>query len=227
MGNYKQDFILFMLECGVLKFGDFTTKSGRKTPYFVNTGNYKSGAQAAKLGEFYADAIVAHFGGTDMELDFLYGPAYKGIPLAVATAIALHNKHGVDIPYAFNRKEAKDHGEGGTVIGHAPKDNEKVLIIEDVITAGTSVRESVPILKSYGDVSINNMIISVDRKEKGTGGKTASQEVKEEFGIEVFSIVSIVDILELLYGKEIGGNVVVDDKMKARINAYMDEYCVL
>ena len=227
MKNYKQEFILFMLECGVLKFGDFTTKSGRKTPYFVNTGNYKSGAQAAKLGEFYADAIVAHFGDAKTGFDFLYGPAYKGIPLAVATAIALHTKYGADIPYAFNRKEAKDHGEGGTIIGHAPKDNEKILIIEDVITAGTSVRESVPILKSYGDVKINNMIISVDRKEKGTGGKTASQEVKDEFGIEVFSIVSIVDILEALYNKEINGNVVVDDSMKERINAYMAEYCVL
>jgi len=227
MGNYKQEFILFMLECGVLKFGDFTTKSGRKTPYFVNTGNYKSGAQAAKLGEFYADAIVAYFGDAKAGVDFLYGPAYKGIPLAVATAIALHTKYGADIPYAFNRKEAKDHGEGGTIIGHAPKDSEKVLIIEDVITAGTSVRESVPILKSYGDVKINNMIISVDRKEKGMGGKTASQEVKDEFGIEVFSIVSIVDILETLYNKEINGNVIVDDNMKERINAYMAEYCIL
>jgi len=227
MANYKQDFILFMLECGVLKFGDFTTKSGRKTPYFVNTGNYKSGAQAAKLGEFYADAIVAHFGDAKKSADFLYGPAYKGIPLAVAAAIALHTKYGADIPYAFNRKEAKDHGEGGTIIGHAPKDGEKVLIIEDVITAGTSVRESVPILKSYGDVKINSMIISVDRKEKGTGGKTASQEVLDEFGIEVFSIVSIVDILDTLYNKEIDGNVIVDDNMKERINAYMAEYCVL
>jgi len=227
MGNYKQEFILFMLECGVLKFGDFTTKSGRKTPYFVNTGNYKSGSQATKLGEFYADAIVAHFGDVKKGLDFLYGPAYKGIPLAVATAIALHTKYGTDIPYAFNRKEVKDHGEGGTIIGHAPKDGEKVLIIEDVITAGTSVRESVPILKSYGDVKIGNMIISVDRKEKGMGGKTASQEVKDEFGIEVFSIVSITDILEALYNKEINGNVIVDDGMKERINTYMAEYCVL
>ena len=227
MRDYKQEFILFMLECGVLKFGDFTTKSGRKTPYFVNTGSYKSGAQAAKLGEFYADAIVGHFGDVKKSVDFLYGPAYKGIPLAVSTAIALHAKYGADIPYAFNRKEAKDHGEGGTIIGHTPKDGERALIIEDVITAGTSVRESVPLIKSYGDIEVSNMIISVDRKEKGQAGITAAKEVKDEVGIEVISIVSIVDILETLYGKEVNGSVIVDDAMKERINAYMNEYCVL
>jgi len=216
-----------MLECGVLKFGDFTTKSGRKTPYFVNTGNYKTGMQAAKLGEFYADAIVAHFGDAKSGFDFLYGPAYKGIPLAVSTAMSLYTKYNADIPYAFNRKEAKDHGEGGAIIGHAPKSGESTMIIEDVITAGTSARESVAILKTYGDIAINNMIISVDRKEKGQAGKTASQEVKEEFGINVISIVSIVDILEALYNKEVGGSVIVDDAMKGRISAYMDEYCVL
>jgi len=227
MKDYKQNFIMFMLECGVLKFGDFTTKSGRKTPYFVNTGNYKSGAQVSKLGEFYADAIVAHFGDVGPGFDFLYGPAYKGIPLAVSTAISLHTKYGADIPYAFNRKEVKDHGEGGTIIGHTPKSGEKALIIEDVITAGTSVRESVPIIKSYGDITVNHMIISVDRKEKGQAGITASQEVKGEFGIDVISIVSIVDILEELYNKEVDGIVLVDDKMKERINAYMEEYCML
>ena len=227
MSDYKQDFIMFMLECGVLKFGDFTTKSGRKTPYFVNTGNYKSGAQAAKLGVFYADAIKENFGDVQKSFDFLYGPAYKGIPLAVSTAMSLYTKYGVDIPYAFNRKEVKDHGEGGSIIGHAPKSGERTLIIEDVITAGTSARESVAILKSYGDIKVSNMIISVDRKEKGQAGKTASQEIKEEFGIDVISIVSIVDILEVLYNKEINGNVVVDDEMKKRINAYMEEYCVL
>ena len=227
MSNYKQEFIMFMLECGVLKFGDFTTKSGRKTPYFVNTGNYKSGRQAAKLGEFYADAIVAHFGDAQKGFDFLYGPAYKGIPLAVSTAMSLYTKYGADIPYAFNRKEVKDHGEGGSIIGHAPKSGERTMIIEDVITAGTSARESVAILKTYGDIAINNMIISVDRKEKGQAGKTASGEIKEEFGIDVISIVSIVDILELLYNKEIDGNVVVDDEMKKRISAYMEEYCLL
>jgi len=222
--SYKEKFIMFMLESGVLKFGDFTTKSGRKTPYFVNTGNYKTGRQAALLGEFYAAAIMENASG---QFDFLYGPAYKGIPLAAATAIALSNKHNVDMPYSFNRKEIKDHGEGGNIIGYIPKDGDRAMIIEDVVTAGTSVRESVPIIKAYGDIDIKNMIISVDRKEKGLSSKTAVQEIKEEFGIDVISIVSISDILEVLYNKEIDGNVVVDDNMKARIQAYMDEYCVL
>ena len=222
--NYKEKFIMFMLESGVLKFGDFTTKSGRKTPYFVNTGNYKTGRQAALLGGFYADAIMENASG---QFDFLYGPAYKGIPLAAATAIALSNKHNVDMPYSFNRKEIKDHGEGGNIIGYTPKDGDRAMIIEDVVTAGTSVRESVPIIKAYGDIAIKNMIISVDRKEKGLSSKTAVQEIKEEFGIDVISIVTISDILAVLYNKEVDGNVIVDDCMKARIQAYMDEYCVL
>jgi len=224
--DYKQKFINFMLECGVLKLGEFTLKSGRKSPYFVNTGNYKTGMQAAKLGEFYADAIVEHFGDLKNHFDFLYGPAYKGIPLAVATAIALHNKYNVDIPYAFNRKEAKDHGEGGSIVGHALKEGERTLIIEDVISAGTSARESVAILKSYGDITVNNMIISVDRKEKGQSGKTASQEIKEEFGINVISIVSIADILDALESGAISG-MALDTDMKKRVKNYMDEYCLL
>ena len=226
MSDYKQKFIVFMLECGVLKFGDFTLKSGRKSPYFVNTGNYKTGMQAAKLGEFYADAIVEHFGDVKNNFDFLYGPAYKGIPLAVSAAIALYNKYNADIPYAFNRKEAKAHGEGGSIVGHSPKEGEKTLIIEDVISAGTSARESVAIIKSYGDIAVKNMIISVDRKEKGQTGKTASGEIKEEFGIDVISIVSIVDILEALENKAIG-SIAFDDDMKKRTRAYMDEYCLL
>ena len=226
MTDYKQKFIQFMMECGVLKFGDFTTKSGRKTPYFVNTGNYRTGMQAAKLGEFYADAITAHFGDVKACFDFLYGPAYKGIPLAVSAAIALHNKYDVDIPYAFNRKELKDHGEGGGIIGHSPKDGDRALVIEDVITAGTSARESVTIIKSYGDIAVKNMIISVDRKEKGVAGKTASAEVKEEFGIDVITIVSIVDILEAIESGAVSGSA-VDKDMKKRISAYMEEYCIL
>jgi len=227
MSGYKQKFIKFMLECGVLKFGDFTTKSGRKTPYFVNTGNYRTGKQAAKLGEFYADAVVAHFADVKANFDFFYGPAYKGIPLAVSAAIALSNKYNVDMPYAFNRKELKDHGEGGGIIGHDLKDGNKALIIEDVITAGTSARESVAILKSYGSISVPNMIISVDRKEKGQAGKTASAEIKEEFGIDVVSIVSIVDILAAIDSGDLSETVTIDTALKKRIEAYMDEYCVL
>jgi len=226
MTTYKQEFIKFMLECGVLKFGDFTTKSGRKTPYFVNTGNYRSGAQAAKLGEFYADAIVAHFKDVKSNFNFFYGPAYKGIPLAVTTTVALWNKHSIDMPYAFNRKELKDHGEGGGIIGHELKGGDKALIIEDVITAGTSAKESMGILKSYGDISAPNMIICVDRKEKGGGGITAAAEVKAELGIDVVSIVSIIDILEALKSGEITGPT-VDADLKKRIEAYMAEYCVL
>ncbi|MDR2898869.1 MAG: orotate phosphoribosyltransferase [Clostridiales bacterium] len=212
-----------MLDSGVLKFGEFTTKSGRQTPYFVNTGNYKTGRQAGVLGKFYANVINENLKG---KIDFLYGPAYKGIPLAVSAAIALDYEYGFNLPYAFNRKEIKDHGEGGSLIGYTPKNGDRALIIEDVITAGTSVRESVPILKSYGDISVSDMVISVDRMEKGQSDKTAVQEVKDEFGINVFSIVTIKDILELLYNKEVNGRVIVDDNMKLKIEAYMDKYCI-
>lgn len=221
--SYKKDFITFMVRSGVLTFGDFTTKSGRKTPYFVNTGNYKTGAQAARLGEFYAKSIMENNLG---DVNALFGPAYKGIPLSVATAIALSNEFDKDLNYCFNRKEEKDHGEGGSMVGYKLKDGDKVLIIEDVITAGTAVREVFPILREAADVSIEGLVISVDRMEKGQGEKTAIQEIEEEFGIKTYPIVTVREIIDTLHNVEIDGKVVIDDEMRARMEAYLEQYCV-
>ncbi len=221
--SYKKDFITFMVRSGVLTFGDFTTKSGRKTPYFVNTGNYKTGAQAARLGEFYAKSIMENNLG---DVDALFGPAYKGIPLSVATAIALSNEFDKDLNYCFNRKEEKDHGEGGSMVGYKLQDGNKVLIIEDVITAGTAVREVFPILRGAADVSIEGLVISVDRMEKGQGEKTAIQEIEEEFGIKTYPIVTVREIIDTLHNVEIDGKVVIDDEMRARMEAYLEQYCV-
>jgi len=201
--DYKQNFIKFMAECGALKFGEFTLKSGRKAPYFINTGNYCKGSQLAQLGRYYADCIKENA----VEADTLFGPAYKGIPLACACSAALAEKYGIDTNYAFDRKEAKDHGEGGNIVGKKLTDGERVLIIEDVITAGTAVRQVLPILKNAADVRITGMVISVDRMEKGSAGKSAAQEIFEEFGIKVYSIVTLTDIIaaleaDVLPGKE-------------------------
>lgn len=219
--GYKEDFIEFMVLSGVLTFGDFVTKSGRKTPFFINTGNYKTGEQISRLGGFYAESIMENISGG---FDILYGPAYKGIPLAVGAVSALFQKYGVNAGYCFNRKEVKDHGEGGTLIGCVPKDGDRVLIVEDVITAGTSVRESIPILKAQADVQVAGLIISVNRMEKGQGSKTALAEVEEEFGIKTMSIVNIREIVAHLYGKEINGKVILDDGMRAKIDDYMAQY---
>ena len=221
--SYKKEFIEFMVKSGVLTFGDFTTKSGRKTPYFVNTGNYKTGYQAAKLGEFYASCIRENI---KEDIDALFGPAYKGIPLSVATAIALSNEHGVDVNYCFNRKEAKDHGEGGSMVGYKLKDKDKVLIIEDVITAGTAIRECLPVLKAAADVETIGLIISVDRMERGTQNKTAIQEIYDEFGITAYPIVTVREIIDTLHNVPVDGKIVIDDAMRARMEAYLEEYCV-
>ena len=213
--SYKNDFIKFMTECGVLTFGDFTLKSGRKAPYFVNTGNYKTGKQLAKLGEFYAECIKEN----GIEADTLFGPAYKGIPLAVSCSVALFNKYGLDVNYCFDRKEAKDHGEGGVIVGKQLADGEKVVIIEDVITAGTAIRQVIPVLKNAADVDITAMVISVDRMEKGKGELSAVQEVKEEFGINVFSIVTINDIIEAIRNGVIEGKEYLDKMIEYR-NTY-------
>lgn len=199
--NYKKEFIKFMYEAGVLTFGDFTAKSGRKTPYFVNTGNYRKGKEIKKLGEFYADCIVEN----NIKPNVLYGPAYKGIPLCVATSIAMSSKYDIDVDYCFNRKEEKDHGEGGVIVGHKLKDNDKIVIIEDVITAGTSIRETTPILKSAANVDILNIIISVDRMEKGKNEKSAVQEVYEDFGLKVYPIVTVIDIIDCIKDGTIDG----------------------
>ena len=191
MEAYKQEFIDFMMDVGVLTFGDFTTKSGRKTPYFVNTGLYRSGNQLVRLGEFYADAISAAVG---QEFDVLFGPAYKGIPLVVTTAMSLSQRNH-DVAFCFNRKEAKDHGEGGVLVGHKLRDGDRVLIIEDVTTAGTSIRETVPILLAAANVELAGLIVSVDRAERGKGSGSALAEVGEEFQMPTYSIVNVHEIM--------------------------------
>ncbi|MCI8603272.1 MAG: orotate phosphoribosyltransferase [Ruminiclostridium sp.] len=202
--TYKEEFIRFMSDSGVLTFGDFTLKSGRKAPYFINAGKYMKGGQIAKLGGFYADCINEY----KLDADFLFGPAYKGIPLAVSAVTALYNKYGNDMYYSFDRKEAKDHGEGGMFVGKQPENGDRVIIIEDVMTSGKALREVLPKLKETADVKIEAMIITVDRMEKGLNSDlSAVQEVYRDFGIKVYSIVTIKDIIdaienEIIEGKE-------------------------
>lgn len=214
----KKEFIEFMMESDVLRFGDFVTKSGRNTPYFVNTGNFRTGRQIATLGKFYASLINETIGG---EFDCMFGPAYKGIPLATAAAGALWNEHKIDKPYFFNRKEEKDHGEGGSLVGYKPQNGDRVIIIEDVITAGTAVRETLPILKSAADVTVKDMFISVNRCEVGQNpAKTTIMEIMEDFGINIHAIITVKDIYEYL--KENGSYA----DMLPKMEAYMDKYCV-
>lgn len=194
MESYKREFIAFLQSAGVLKFGDFTAKSGRKIPYFVNAGEIKTGDQISKLGEFYAKSYLEKVGN---KKTVLYGPAYKGISIAVASSIAL-SKSGLDVPFFFNRKEAKDHGEGGIFVGYVPKAGEEVVITEDVITAGTAIRESVANLSSLDGVKIIATFVMVDRKEKGQGEKSAMAEIAEQFGFPVYSVVDVYDIIEYL-----------------------------
>ena len=194
MESYKREFIQFLQGAGVLKFGDFTAKSGRKIPYFINAGDIKTGDQIAKLGEFYAKAYLDKVGNRPT---VLYGPAYKGISIAVSSSIAL-SKQGLDVPFFFNRKEAKDHGEGGVFVGYVPKAGEEVVIVEDVITAGTAIRESMAILSNLEDVKVAATFVMVDRKEKGQTEKSAMSEVADEFGFPVYSVVDVYDIIEYL-----------------------------
>ena len=194
MESYKREFIKFLQDAGVLKFGDFTAKSGRKIPYFINAGDIKTGEQIAKLGEFYAKSYLEKVGN---KRTVLYGPAYKGISIAVSSSIALA-KSGLDVPFFFNRKEAKDHGEGGIFVGYVPKEGEEVVIVEDVITAGTAIRESMANLSSLNGVKVAATFVMVDRKEKGKGEKSAMAEVEEEFGFPVYSVVDVYDIIEYL-----------------------------
>lgn len=221
MKAYKKEFIDFMIECGVLTFGDFVTKSGRKTPFFVNTGNYQTGSQLSRLGEFYAEAIKENFGD---DYDILFGPAYKGIPLGVTTAIALANNFNIEVKYCSNRKEVKDHGDTGILLGSKLKDGDKVLIVEDVTTAGTSIYETMPILKSQGNVDVKGLIISVDRMEKGQGEQSALCEIREKFGFKTCAIVTMAEVIEYLYNKEVNGKVLIDDEIKSRIDGYYAEY---
>ena len=194
MEAYKREFIQFLQGAGVLKFGDFTAKSGRKIPYFINAGDIKTGDQIAKLGEFYAKSYLEKVGN---RRTVLYGPAYKGISIAVSSAVAL-SREGLDVPFFFNRKEIKDHGEGGVFVGYVPKAGEEVVIVEDVITAGTAIRESMEILSHLEDVKVSAVFVMVDRKEKGKTDKSAMQEVADEFGLNVYSVVDVYDIIEYL-----------------------------
>ncbi len=214
----KKKFIEFMMSADVLRFGSFVTKSGRQTPYFVNTGNYKTGLQNSRLGEFYAAAVKEALGG---DFDAMFGPAYKGIPLATSVAGALARVHGIDKPFFFNRKEAKDHGEGGNLVGYKPKDGDRVIIIEDVITAGTAIRETMPVLQGCADVKVTDMFISVNRCEVGqTPGKTAVMEVGEEFGIRVHALITVQDIYEYLKEQGSYGDIL------PLMEAYMAQYCI-
>jgi len=219
--NYKKQFIEFMIESNVLRFGEFVTKSGRQTPFFINTGNYTTGEQLSKLGDFYAEAINKHFG---QNVDTLFGPAYKGIPLTVATAMSMNKLYNLNVEYCSNRKEVKDHGEGGILLGAKLDETKRVVIVEDVMTAGTSIYETAPILKAQGNPQIQGLIISVDRMERGKGEKSAQEEIKEVFGITTYSIVTMKEVVDYLHNREINGTVHIDDAMKEKIDMYYEKY---
>lgn len=223
MEAYKKEFIEFMVDCQVLKFGDFVTKSGRKTPFFVNTGFYRTGAQLRRLGQYYAEAVNNKFG---LDFDVLFGPAYKGIPLSVAATIAISEKYGQDIRYCSNRKEVKDHGDKGILLGSPINDGDRVVIIEDVTTAGTSIEETLPIIKAQGDVNPIGLVVSVDRMERGKGTKSALSEIEEKYGLKTTAIVTMAEVVEHLYNKKYKGKVIIDDKLKAAIDAYYEQYGV-
>ncbi len=221
MEQYKKEFIEFMVDCGVLRFGDFTTKSGRKTPFFINTGFYRTGAQLKKLGAYYARAIQEKFG---LEFDLLFGPAYKGIPLCVATSIAINDLYGKEINYSSNRKEVKDHGDQGILLGSPIKAGDRVIIIEDVTTAGTSINETMPILKAQGEVEVLGLVVSVDRMERGQGSKSALAEIEENYNFATTAIVTMEEVVEHLYNKAYQGNIIIDDSIKAAIDEYYKQY---
>lgn len=221
MEQYKQEFIEFMVDCQVLKFGDFVTKSGRRTPFFVNTGFYRTGEQLRRLGKYYAQAIQAKY-GTDF--DVLFGPAYKGIPLTVAASMALSEVYGADVRYCSNRKEVKDHGDKGILLGSPIANGDRIVIIEDVTTAGTSIGETMPILKAQGEVQVLGLVVSVDRMERGKGTRSALHEIRETYGMETTAIVTMAEVVEHLYNRPYKGRIIMDDAMKAAIDAYYQQY---
>ena len=223
MENYKQEFIEFMVESDVLKFGDFTLKSGRKSPFFMNAGAYVTGSQLHRLGQYYAKAIHDNY-GTDF--DVLFGPAYKGIPLAVATVIAFSELYGKEIRYCSNRKEIKDHGDTGILLGSPIKDGDRVVIIEDVTTSGKSIEETFPIIQAQGNVEIKGLMVSLNRMERGKGTKSALQEIRETYGFDANAIVTMAEVVEHLYNKPYKGNIYIDDQLKAAIDNYYEEYGV-
>ena len=224
MEQYKQEFIDFMVDCHVLKFGDFTLKSGRKSPFFMNAGAYVTGSQLKRLGEYYAKAIHEHYGD---DFDVLFGPAYKGIPLSVTTAIAYSELYGKEVRYCSNRKEVKDHGDTGILLGSKIKDGDKVVIIEDVTTSGKSIEETFPIIKAQGDVEIKGLIVSLNRMERGLStDASALDEIQSKYGFGANAIVTMEDVVECLYNKECQGKVLIDDKLKAAIDKYYEQYGV-
>lgn len=221
MESYKQEFIEFMVESEVLKFGEFTLKSGRKSPFFMNAGSYVTGTQLRRLGEYYAKAIHDNYG---LDFDILFGPAYKGIPLSVATTMAISELYGKDIRYCSNRKEAKDHGDAGILLGSPIKDGDRVVIIEDVTTSGKSIEETFPIIRAQGNVEIKGLMVSLNRMEKGKGAKSALEEIKEQYGFPTAAIVSMADVVEHLYNRECQGRIVINDEMKTAIDKYYEQY---
>ncbi len=221
MEAYKQEFIEFTVESQVLKFGDFTLKSGRKSPFFMNAGAYVTGTQLRKLGEYYAKAIYDNFG---LEFDVLFGPAYKGIPLAVAVSMAISELYGKDVRYCSNRKEEKDHGDAGILLGSKLKDGDRVVIIEDVTTSGKSIEETFPILKAQGNVEIKGLIVSLNRMERGKGEKSAMDEIQDLYGFSTAAIVNMAEVTEYLYNRECQGKVLIDDEIKGRLDAYYAQY---
>ncbi len=223
MEGYKQEFIEFMVDCGVLKFGEFTLKSGRKSPFFMNAGGYVTGAQLKKLGEYYAKAIHDTYGD---EFDVLFGPAYKGIPLSVVTAIAYSELYGKEVRYCSDRKEEKDHGaDKGSFLGSKLKDGDRVIMIEDVTTSGKSMEETVPKVRGAAEVEIVGLMVSLNRMEVGKGGeKCALDEVRDLYGFPTAAIVDMAEVTEYLYNREINGTVLIDDAVKASIDAYYEQY---
>ncbi len=222
MEAYKQEFIEFMVDSQVLKFGQFTLKSGRKSPFFMNAGAYVTGTQLRKLGEYYARAIHDNFGD---DFDILFGPAYKGIPLSVAAAMAYSELYGRDIRYCSNRKEVKDHGDVGILLGSSIKDGDRIVIIEDVTTSGKSIEETFPIIQAQGNVEIKGLMVSLNRMEKGLGGRlSALDEIRDKYGFEAHSIVTMRDVTEYLYNKPYKGQIYIDDTLKAAIDEYYAVY---
>ena len=224
MEAYKQEFIEFMVESDVLKFGEFTLKSGRKSPFFMNAGAYVTGSQLKKLGEYYAKAIHDKYGD---DFDVLFGPAYKGIPISVVTAIAYSELYGKEVRYCSDRKEEKDHGaDKGSFLGSKLQDGDRVVMIEDVTTSGKSMEETVPKVRGAANVEIVGLMVSLNRMEKGKGDKSALSEIKETYGFETNAIVTMEEVVEHLYNRECNGKIVIDDKTKEAIDAYYQIYGV-
>jgi len=222
MEQYKKEFITFMVESNVLKFGEFTLKSGRKSPFFMNAGAYVTGSQLRRLGQYYAKAIHEHYGD---DFDVLFGPAYKGIPLSVVTAVAYSELYGKEIRYCSNRKEIKDHGDTGILLGSRLQDGDRVVIIEDVTTSGKSIEETFPIITAQGNVEIVGLMVSLNRMERGLASNTSAlDEIQEKYGFAANAIVTMKDVIECLYNKECLGKILIDDNLKAAIDAYYEEY---